>query len=281
MTVTRFAPSPNGPLHLGHAFSALAAHDAARGKDGRFLVRIEDIDGARSRSEFADMALADLAWLGLSADAIVRQSDRLDDHRAALEMLRSRNLLYPCVCTRSEIVHSATRIGPDGPVYSGTCRGTDVDMSRPVAWRLDMAAAMAEAGPLDWHDISRGRIAARPEAFGDVVLDRKDAPGSYHLAVVLDDARDEISLVTRGLDLFHATDVHRLLQSLLGLPVPVYAHHALVVEDDGRKLAKRRGSPALADLREAGGDGPALADALRAGDLPDGLSLSYNLPEKP
>ncbi|MDR7100943.1 tRNA glutamyl-Q(34) synthetase GluQRS [Croceicoccus sp. BE223] len=273
--VTRFAPSPNGPLHLGHAFSAIVAHDLARERGGRFLVRIEDIDGARSRREFAEGALADLAWLGLSHDGeAIRQSDRIASHAAALERLRARGLVYPCRCTRAEIAAAARESGPDGPVYPGTCRNVRFVPDGPVAWRLDMARAMAEAGPLTWDDEIAGRQVASPDLFGDVVLARKDAPGSYHLAVTLDDAADGVTLVTRGLDLFAASHVHRLLQALLGLPVPTWHHHALIVEVDGGKLAKRRGSPALADRRLAGEDGRALADRLRAGLLPEGLAFS-------
>ncbi|GGD72340.1 tRNA glutamyl-Q(34) synthetase GluQRS [Croceicoccus mobilis] len=274
MTVTRFAPSPNGPLHLGHAYAAIAAHDRARRDGGRFLLRIEDIDGARSRAEFAESTLEDLRWLGLQWDGeAIRQSDRIAAHADALDRLKRERLVYPCRCTRAEIAAAATRTGPDGPVYPGTCRGRHGAVDGPVAWRLDMAEAVYRAGPLVWEDEVHGLQVAAPEAFGDVVLGRKDAPGSYHLAVTLDDAADGISCVTRGMDLFASTHVHRLLQELLGLPVPVWHHHPLLLESDGRKLAKRRGSPSLADMRLAGEDGLALADALRAGRLPDGLHL--------
>ena len=274
MIVTRFAPSPNGPLHLGHAYAAIVAHDRAREHDGRFLLRIEDIDGARSRGEFAQAALEDLRWLGLDWDGeAIRQSSRIAAHAGALERLKHEGLVYPCRCTRAEIAAAATQMGPDGPVYPGTCRGQHIATDRPVAWRLDMAEAVYRAGPLVWEDEVHGLQVAAPEAFGDVVLGRKDAPGSYHLAVTLDDAADGISCVTRGMDLFASTHVHRLLQELLGLPVPVWHHHPLLLESDGRKLAKRRGSPSLADMRLAGEDGLALADALRAGRLPDGLHL--------
>ena len=185
-------------------------------------------------------------------------------------------LLYPCRCTRAEIAASATSSGPDGLVYPGTCRHRPVDPAG-AAWRLDMEAATALAGPLAWVDEVAGAQRARPEAFGDVVLVRKDAPASYHLAATLDDAADGITLATRGADLFAATHVHRLLQALLGLPVPVWHHHGLLVEADGRKLAKRRDAPSLADRRHAGEDGPALADSLRAGHFPAGISLSPRL----
>ncbi|WP_374530178.1 tRNA glutamyl-Q(34) synthetase GluQRS [Novosphingobium sp.] len=273
MIRTRFAPSPNGLLHLGHAYAAVVAHDLARARDGEFLLRIEDIDGTRSRAELVDEILADLRWLGLGWDGdVVFQSGRLASYGAAGERLKAMGLLYPCTCTRADIAAAATETGPDGLVYPGTCRGRSVDPAN-AAWRLDMARAAQLAGPLEWTDEVAGVQRARPELFGDVVLLRKEAPASYHLAATLDDAADGITLVTRGLDLFAASHVHRLLQTLLGLPVPVWHHHPLLVESDGRKLAKRRGSPALADLRRAGEDGHALADRLRAGRLPAGISL--------
>jgi glutamyl-Q tRNA(Asp) synthetase len=273
MIRTRFAPSPNGPLHLGHAFSAIVSHDRAREAGGFFLVRIEDIDGARSRPVFAQQALDDLAWLGLTWHGEpVRQSARLASYADAAEKLRDAGLLYPCRCTRAEIAAAATKTGPDGPVYPGTCKHRDVD-PQGAAWRLDVAAATARTGPLEWLDEIAGAQVARPEKFGDVVLVRKDEPASYHLAATLDDAADGITVVTRGRDLFEASHVHRLLQALLGLPLPVWHHHALLVDADGQKLAKRRGSPSLAERRASGEDGRALADALRAGRLPAGISL--------
>lgn len=277
MIVTRFAPSPNGPLHLGHAYAAIMAHDLARSRGGETLLRIEDIDGARSRPEWIAEHIADLEWLGLTWDrAPVHQSRRLESYREAGERLKAMGLLYPCQCTRAEIAEAAMRMGPDGPVYPGTCRGRGID-PEGAAWRLDVAAALARTGPLEWTDESAGPQRAEPECFGDVVLLRKDLPASYHLAATLDDATDGVTLVTRGLDLLAATHVHRLLQALLGLPVPVWHHHPLLVEPDGRKLAKRRGSPSLADRRRAGEDGRALAAALRDGVLPAGISLSSRL----
>ena len=274
MIRTRFAPSPNGALHLGHAYAAVVAHDLAREAGGQFLLRIEDIDGTRSRAGLAQEFLADLDWLGLRHDGpVVFQSTRLAAHAAAAERLKAMGLLYPCRCTRAEIAAAATVPGPDGPVYPGTCKGRAVE-AEGAAWRIDMARAIALAGPLEWEDRLAGEQRARPELFGDVVLLRKEAPGSYHLAVTLDDAADGITLVTRGADLFAATHVHRLLQALLGLAVPVWHHHGLLVEADGRKLAKRRNSPALADLRRAGEDGRALADRLRAHSFPSGISLA-------
>ncbi|WP_374410535.1 tRNA glutamyl-Q(34) synthetase GluQRS [Novosphingobium colocasiae] len=275
--VTRFAPSPNGPLHLGHAFAAIVAHDLARARGGRFLLRIEDIDGDRSRPEFAAQFLEDLTWLGLAWDgAPIAQSDRIAAHAAAADRLKAMGLLYPCRCTRAEIAAAARATGPDGPVYPGTCRGRAVD-PEGAAWRLDVTAAMALTGPLAWQGETAGPQVARPELFGDVVLLRKDLPGSYHLAVTLDDAADAVTLVTRGADLFASTHVHRLLQALLALPVPVWHHHPLLVEPDGRKLAKRRGSPSLAERRLAGEDGRALAQALRDHCFPAGISLSQRL----
>lgn len=285
---TRFAPSPNGALHLGHAYAALRAHDVARDLDGAFLLRIEDIDGVRSRAELVEAIFADLRWLGLEWDGdVLFQSSRLASYDAALEQLRARGLVYPCFCTRSQIAAAGAQPGPDGLVYPGTCRSLgEADRERRMAneahsWRLDMARAIAEAGPLVWHDIQAGDQPARPELFGDVVLARKDAPASYHLAVTLDDAHQRISHVVRGLDLFDATHVHRLLQALLDLPVPQYLHHALLAGPDGRKLAKSEGAAALAVLREAGEDGPALLENLRNNRLPSGISwvhASYSSP---
>ncbi|WP_120716642.1 tRNA glutamyl-Q(34) synthetase GluQRS [Tsuneonella amylolytica] len=271
MEVTRFAPSPNGPLHLGHAWSAIVAHDLARKRGGRFLLRIEDIDGARSQPQLADEFRRDLAWLGLEWDEVPAQSTRLAAYEAAADSLRSRGLLYPCTCTRAEI---------GGPVYRGTCRGR-TDAPRDAAWRLDVERALAMSGPLEWTDEIAGVQRADPGFAGDPVLVRKDAPASYHLAATLDDAADGVTLVTRGRDLFSATHVHRLLQALLGLPVPRWHHHLLLVESDGRKLAKRRGSGAagfgLAQRRLAGEDGRALADSLRAHRFPSGISLGEGL----
>ena len=274
MIVTRFAPSPNGALHLGHAFSAITAHDLALAAGGRFVLRIEDIDGARSQPALADEFRADLAWLGLEWAEVPAQSTRLAAYQAAAERLRDMGLLYPCTCTRAQL---------SGPVYPGNCKGRAIDPALPTAWRLDVAAALARTGPLTWHDALAGPQAARPELLGDVVLVRKEAetPASYHLAATLDDAADGVTLVTRGADLFAATHIHRLLQALLGLPVPRWHHHALLVEDDGRKLAKRRGSPALADLRRAGADGRALSDALRRGQLPAGIRRLHGVESAP
>ncbi|MDF8333107.1 tRNA glutamyl-Q(34) synthetase GluQRS [Novosphingobium cyanobacteriorum] len=280
-TVTRFAPSPNGPLHLGHAFAAIVAHDRAMRDGGAFMLRIEDIDGARSRPELAGEFREDLRWLGLAWRETPPQSTRLTAYRAALESLRERGLVYRCTCTRAEIAAAAGAPGPDGPVYPGTCRHNAPSPDAPAVWRLDIARATAIAGPLTWHDERRGLQPGRPELFGDVVLWRKDAPASYHLAATLDDAADGVTVVTRGADLFAATHVHRLLQALLGLPVPVWHHHPVLVEADGRKLAKRRGAPSLADRRHSGESGTAVAQALRAARFDTGISLSEYVDREP
>jgi glutamyl-Q tRNA(Asp) synthetase len=277
---TRFAPSPNGPLHLGHAYAALVAHDLARERGGEFLLRIEDIDGTRSRPELVEEFIADLTWLGLSWEDIAFQSARLADYAQAGERLKTMGLLYPCHCTRAEIAAASPAMGPDGAIYPGTCKGKDVD-SDGAAWRLDVAKAMNLAGPLGWTDELAGRQIATPQIFGDVVLLRKEAPASYHLAATLDDAADGVTLVTRGADLFAASHIHRLLQALLGLPEPAWHHHGLLVGAEGRKLAKRRGSPSLADRRRAGETGETVAAALRAHRLPAGISLAERLDGMP
>jgi glutamyl-Q tRNA(Asp) synthetase len=265
MIVTRFAPSPTGLLHLGHAHSALFAHRAAQEAGGRFLLRIEDIDAGRSRPEFVAAIEDDLAWLGLDWERPVRrQSEHMADYRRALDRLAAMELIYPCFCTRAEIQAEIADAGgaphgPDGPVYPGTCRDlTEAARAARIAagashaLRLDIARAVARAGPLAWHDRARGTIVARPEAFGDVVLARKDVPASYHLAVTVDDALQGVTRVTRGEDLVPATDIHRLLQALLGLPVPEYHHHALILDAQGRRFAKRDRAATLRDLRAAG-----------------------------
>ena len=263
--VTRFAPSPTGRLHVGHGWSALMAHDMARAAGGAFRLRIEDIDGTRSRPEHVAAIVEDLRWLGVRWDGdAVFQSERLATYDAALGQLRDMGLLYPCFCTRADIQASLSAPhGPDGPVYPGTCRPlTESERTRriaggePHAWRIDMGQAAARAGPLAWTalpfpsapDAAGKKVAARPVAHGDVVLARKDAPASYHLSCTLDDAAMGVTHVLRGEDLRGATDIHRLLQALLGLPSPAYIHHPLLVGADGRRLAKRDGSIALADL---------------------------------
>ncbi|PWR22143.1 tRNA glutamyl-Q(34) synthetase GluQRS [Zavarzinia compransoris] len=259
---TRFAPSPTGGLHLGHAYAAWIAHDRARAAGGRFLVRMEDIDQTRCRPAFDAAIIEDLAWLGIMSDGPVRrQSAHFDDYRAALARLEALGVLYPCFCTRSEIAQAVgAPQGPAGPLYPGTCRhltaaarGRRLAGGQDHALRLDIAGARRIVGPaLCWHDEKAGRQEARPEELGDVVLARKETPASYHLAVTVDDALQGITLVTRGVDLFPATHVHRLLQALLDLPVPDYAHHGLVMGEDGIRLAKRDRALTLAAMRAAG-----------------------------
>jgi glutamyl-Q tRNA(Asp) synthetase len=261
--VTRFAPSPTGWLHLGHAHAALFAQEAADG--GRFLIRLEDIDGTRARPEYEQAIFEDLAWLGLKWELPVRrQSDHFDDYRAALAKLEALGVLYPCFCTRKEIQEEIARAGnapqgPDGPLYPGTCRQRSADeraerlaQGEAYALRLDVTKAMAEVIELIWKDRSHGVFKAQPDVFGDVVLARKDTPASYHLAVVVDDALQGITLVTRGEDLLEATHLHRLLQELLALPVPEWRHHRLITDENGQRLAKRDDARSLRSLRAAG-----------------------------
>jgi glutamyl-Q tRNA(Asp) synthetase len=278
VAATRFAPSPNGRLHVGHAWSALCAHDFARAYGGQFLLRIEDIDGTRSRAEHVEAIIDDMRWLGLEWDGeVVFQSQRIASYAAALERLKAIGLIYRCWCSRSEIAealkHQSVPHGPDGPVYPGTCRGKD-DGEGEHSWRIDMAAAVELMGPRTWTDLAAGQQQADPMQFGDVVLWRKDAPASYHLAATLDDAADDISHVVRGLDLFAYTAIHRLLQALLDLPEPDYWHHPLLLDEKGDKLAKSKLSQPLAELRAAGINGPDLIDSLRKGVLPLGISMS-------
>jgi glutamyl-Q tRNA(Asp) synthetase len=262
-SVFRFAPSPNGHLHLGHALSALLNHDMARAAGGRFLLRIEDIDASRCRPEFEAAILEDLAWLGLAwEEPVRRQSEHLDAYRAALGRLGG--LVYPSFESRGEIARLAVERGPDwprdpdgAPLYPGRARDVAPEErarrmeAEPYALRLDMAAALARVGPLRWRE-GEGSVAAQPEAWGDVVLARKDIPTSYHLSVVVDDALQGITHVVRGQDLYWSTSVHRLLQELLGLPAPTYHHHRLVLDDEGRKLSKSTRATALRELRAQG-----------------------------
>ena len=267
VTTTRFAPSPTGYLHLGHAYSALFAARAAREAQGRFLVRIEDIDPTRCRPEFEQAIFTDLAWLGLVWETPVRrQSEHMADYRDALARLDAMGLLYPCFCTRAEIKAEIARSGdaPHGPLgtpYPGTCRrlGPAERAARKAdgsayAIRIDMEQAIRAAGgaPLTFHDRGRGWQVATPAIAGDIVLARKETPASYHLAVVVDDALQGVTLVTRGEDLFPATNIHRLLQALLGLPVPDYHHHPLLTDQGNQRLAKRSGAESLKSLRERG-----------------------------
>jgi glutamyl-Q tRNA(Asp) synthetase len=282
--VSRFAPSPTGRLHLGHAWSAVRSHDLARAGGGRFLLRIEDIDPGRSRPEHIAGIIEDLSWLGLSWDGEpMLQSRRLPFYQEALDRLKAMGLVYPCFCTRAEIAAeiAASAIaphGPDGPLYPGTCRalGADEREARiaiePHAWRLDTARASVFAGPLSWYDQGARRVVAEPEMHGDVVLARKDAPTSYHLAVTVDDAAQGITDVVRGEDLFAATHVHRLLQALLGLQPPRYHHHAVLTGPDGARLSKRSGAPTIAAFREQGMDPMNLLAMLREGQHPIGFA---------
>jgi len=258
--VTRFAPSPTGYLHLGHAFSALIAWRRAREARGQFLLRLEDIDASRCQPAFAAAILEDLAWLGLDWDGEVRvQSQHFAEFRAVLDALAARRLLYPCFCTRADIAQSAAAPHtPDGtPLYPGTCRGLPereravrIAAGERYALRIDMArAAMA---PLHFSEESEGVVGCHPERFGDVVLARKDTPASYHLCVTHDDALQGVTLVTRGEDLKPATHLHRLLQALMGWPTPTYAHHRLLMDAAGRRLAKRDRAATLRDLRARG-----------------------------
>jgi glutamyl-Q tRNA(Asp) synthetase len=276
MIVTRFAPSPTGFLHLGHAFAALTAFESARAAGGRFLLRIEDIDRTRCGPEYESRILDDLRWLGLSwEEPVRRQSEHFPDYAAALEKLHVAGLLYPCFCTRKDIAEEIARAGfapqaselsPEGPLYPGTCRGLPeaarrerISEGAPYALRLDAARAEQRiTRDLAFEERGRGPRGergiqiVRPELFGDVVLARKELPASYHLAVVVDDALQGVTLVTRGEDLFPATHIQRLLQALLELPTPAYAHHRLILDDQGKKFSKRDRAATLARLREAG-----------------------------
>jgi glutamyl-Q tRNA(Asp) synthetase len=302
--VTRFAPSPTGPLHLGHAYSAILAHDFARERGGVFRLRIEDIDPGRVRAEHIDGITEDLGWLGLEWDLeMTFQSERLHVYAEALDRLKADALLYPCFCTRADIAaeiaaSASAPHGPEGHPYPGTCRALPAQerqrllAEKPHAWRLDMKAALRlfpgeGRGPVSPEPLDPGlrrgtltwlegdhEIIATPLQFGDVVLARKDAPASYHLAVTIDDAAQVVTDVVRGRDLFETTHVHRLLQALLDLPSPTYHHHALIADAQGRRLAKRHGAPTIASLRAAGANPAALLESLRAGRLPAGYSTA-------
>jgi glutamyl-Q tRNA(Asp) synthetase len=271
MIVTRFAPSPTGYLHLGHAYAAITAHDTARAHNGLFLLRIEDIDASRCRLNFEFAIREDLAWLGLEwTEPALRQSERFEAYRSALSRLQDQGLLYPCFCTRAEIAYEIARAaeaphGPEGPVYPGTCRNLNdgegkrrIGAGAPFAMRLDVQRASATAGQLSFQELGGapvgevGHVAVHPLLFGDIVVARKETPASYHLSVVVDDAFQGVTRVTRGNDLFSATHVQRLLQAVLGLPEPEYAHHRLVLDSNGQKLSKRDRALTLRSLRESG-----------------------------
>lgn len=280
LLTTRFAPSPTGPLHLGHVHAALAAAGPARDSGGSYLVRLEDLDATRCTAEHADRLLDDLAWLGLNAPLPPRrQSEHLADYATSLGRLAAAELLYPCFCSRAEVLREAAQSGhaphtPDGGLrYPGTCRDLPAEerarrigQGTPHVLRLRMGQAIQRAGPLSYEErgLDPGRITCDPARFGDVVLARRDLPASYHLAVVHDDALQGVTLVTRGVDLAPATHLHRLLQALLGLPAPAYAHHRLLLDAAGRRLAKRDGAASVATLRKAGLTPAAVLDAARS-----------------
>lgn len=263
---TRFAPSPTGRLHLGHALAAKVARDLARSDaDGKFLLRFEDIDTPRVREPYYEGIEQDLEWLGLSWDETpLRQTTRTQAYQSALETLKAKHLVYPCFCTRREIQQewsamAAAPHGPEGPLYPGTCRSmTAAEAARKIdsgiahAWRLDAHAAHATAGTLTFDDLRFGVIKVDPGLLGDVVLARKDIGMAYHLAVVVDDAFQSISHVTRGEDLLPSTHIHRLLQAVLDLPTPAYLHHRLVLDFDGKRLAKRADALSIESLRNKG-----------------------------
>jgi glutamyl-Q tRNA(Asp) synthetase len=264
--VTRFAPSPTGLLHMGHAYAAWVARELAQqSPKGLFLLRFEDIDTPRVKAPYYDTIETDLQWLGLSwDDTPLRQSTRSDAYQSALAQLKTTGAVYPCFCTRSEILAETARIpsaphGPDGPPYPGTCRPLSsaqqqekIDAGIAHSWRLDSALASKLSGPLDFTDLRFGHTRVDPSLLGDVILARKDIGPAYHLAVVVDDAFQGITHVTRGQDLLHSTHVHRLLQAMLKLPTPIYLHHRLVPDENGKRLAKRADSQSIASLREAG-----------------------------
>ncbi|MBB2202759.1 tRNA glutamyl-Q(34) synthetase GluQRS [Gluconacetobacter tumulisoli] len=276
--ITRFAPSPTGYLHLGHAASALTARRLAHDSRGRFLLRIEDIDPVRCRPDYADAIIEDLAWIGIESEGPVRrQSAHLPDYRRVLDALSARGLLYPCFCTRAEIAREAQEAAhaphraPDGTLaYAGTCRALSPQQrvermqgGRPYVLRLDMARALRVTGGdiVTWHERGQGLQTGRPGLFGDVVLARKDIPASYHLCVTHDDAAQGVTLVSRGEDLRPATSIHRLLQVLMGWPEPEYAHHTLLLDEAGRRLAKRDSALTLRAMRAAGMTPDAVRDA--------------------
>ena len=279
MIVTRFAPSPSGRLHLGHAYSAAIGHARAREAGGKFRLRIEDLDQTRCRPELVDGIYEDLRWLGFDWDEpVLVQSQRTAAYQAALDGLRSRGLAYACFCTRADIAQSLTAPHGDAATsYPGTCRGHPDDPDRrtttPHSWRLDSGKALQLVGLPSWIETDGRSFEAKASDIGDAILARKDAPASYHLSCVVDDAESEVTMVVRGADLRPSTAIQRLLQALLALPEPTYLHHPLVTHDDGRRLAKRDLAPTLAAMRQAGVSGPALASRLLAGDVPAGFRL--------
>lgn len=260
MIITRFAPSPTGRLHLGHAFAAKFAYDEAKKNGGKFLLRIEDIDPIRCKPEYIDGIYEDLEWLGIRWDEKPRlQSEHMEEYAEVLEMLKNRGFLYPCVCTRAQIKAELERIGHaphagETAVYPGTCRGKEIDLTlyNTYAWRFDVQKAAAAQGDLYFTDSGIGQIKVNPFIFGDVVLARKEFAASYHLCSVWDDAIQGVSLVTRGEDLLESTHVQRLLQAVLGLKTPLYHHHMLIKDENGERLAKRKNTQTIADFRQKG-----------------------------
>jgi glutamyl-Q tRNA(Asp) synthetase len=279
MIVSRFAPSPSGRLHLGHAYSAVIGHQRAATSSGEFRLRIEDLDQTRCRPEFVDGIFEDLRWLGLDwSEPVLVQSQRTAAYNQALDQLRSRGLAYACFCTRADIAQSLTAPHGDAATsYPGTCRALPDDPERrantPHCWRLDSGSALALAGLPSWNEADGRQHEASERDIGDAILARKDAPASYHLSCVVDDAASGVNLVVRGADLRASTPIQRLLQMLLALPEPQYLHHGLIGHSDGRRLAKRDQAPTLAAMRESGVDGEALADSLRADKLPLGFTF--------
>lgn len=274
---TRFAPSPSGPLHVGHLLAALEARRLADVHGGRCLLRVEDIDARAQNPAMLKLMYEDLAWLGLQFDGIVEvQSQRFALYAEVLEQLRRLGVLYPCFCTRTEIKKQVAELGRAphetlGYQYPGTCRSLSPEVAAeriaagvPHAWRLNMRRVQDLIGCPVWHDLRRGLQRCEPSAFGDVVLARKEFPASYHLCVVVDDAAQKVTHVTRGEDLFAATHIHRALQGVLGLPVPTYCHHGLLRDNFGKRLAKRDGARSIASLRESGYTPAAIVQSLQA-----------------
>jgi glutamyl-Q tRNA(Asp) synthetase len=280
MIVTRFAPSPTGRLHLGHAFSALVGHARAKDANGAFRLRIEDLDQTRSRPEFAGGIYQDLEWLGIGwQEPVLVQSQRTAAYEATLDRLKSEGVVFACFCTRTDIAQSLTAPHGDAATsYPGTCRNLLDDPGRrattPHCWRLNSEKALERAGLPSWAETGGARFTASAQDIGDAILARKDAPASYHLACVVDDWHSGVTLVVRGMDLRPSTPVQRLLQVLLALPEPTYLHHPLVTHSDGRRLAKRDLAPTLAAMRESGVDGSTLAADLLAGKLPLGFAFA-------
>lgn len=279
MIVTRFAPSPSGRLHLGHAYSAAIGHARAKEATGKFRLRIEDLDQTRCKPEYVEGIYEDLHWLGITWDEpVLIQSQRTAAYQAALDDLKARDLAFACFCTRADIALSLTAPHGDAAAsYPGTCRALPDDPKRrattPHCWRLNSAKALDMTGLPAWTESDGKRFEAKFSDIGDAILARKDAPASYHLSCVVDDAENGVTVVVRGADLRPSTPIQRLLQQLLGLREPIYLHHSLVTHEDGRRLAKRDLAPTLAAIRETGVDGPRLSTDLLEGKLPAGFRL--------